>query len=100
MPNFLRAAPVIRTAALTLALVLLLGWLGPALDDASAGVTKRRLWSICSANQHSATALNGLHSACAALNSPWIEVSPGVVQCLTCHGKPSRAAGPRLSEAS
>ena len=89
MPNFLRAAPVIRTAALTLALVLLLA------GRPGAGRCERGAHATVGSGeylQRQSAQRDRFERAAQRMcgpQSPWIEVSPGVVQCLTRHGKPS-----------
>ena len=82
---------MLRTAILTLSAVSLLGWFGPSLDIDDH-----------STDRDQASALEHLHreyarqqrferaaqSMCGP-QSPWVEVSPGVVQCLTRYGKPA-----------
>lgn len=91
---------MIRTAALTLAAVLLLGWLGPALDDNSA---ERDQASALEHLQRQAAQRDRFERAAQRMcgpQSPWVEVSPGVIQCLTRHGKPTGRKTRIHSEAS
>lgn len=91
---------MIPNAVFVLAVVFLLSWLGPAIDDCSA---ERDQASAMEYLQRQAGQRDRFERAAQRMcgpQSPWIEVSPGVIQCLTRHGKPAGRKARVHSEAS
>lgn len=81
---------LIRTAALTLAIVAMLGIVGPGLDDHSDDYAQ--LASLQDAQQQ-AQAQARYDAAVQALcgpNAAWMELQDGAIQCTTKRGTPTR----------
>jgi len=78
---------VIRTALATLAIVAILGWFGPSLDDHSGE------WDQAYALEdalNTAAARQRFEKAAQAICGPqaaWQELADGSIQCRTKHGR-------------
>lgn len=91
---------MIRTTLLAAALVLALGWLGPALDDHSAERDQASALEYLQRMDGQRERFERAAQRLCGPQSPWVEVSKGVVQCLTRHGKPTGRKTRIHSEAS
>lgn len=88
------------TGALSTALVIVLAWGGPALDDHSAERDQARATEDA---QRAAAARARFERAAQAVcgsQAAWREAGNGVVQCFTRHGKPVGRKARVHSEAS
>lgn len=89
-----------KTLLLTIAFCITLGALGPTLDDRSAerdqAAAQEYLQRLSGQREHFERAAQRLCGP----QSTWVEVSKGVVQCLTRHGKPSGRKARVYPEAS
>lgn len=80
---------MMRTAILAAAMVALLAWFGPALDDNSAEFAQAQDIQLA---LNTATERGRFEAAAQALCGPqaaWQELADGSVQCRTKHGKPT-----------
>lgn len=79
---------MIRTVALTLAAVLLLGWLGPALDDHSAERDEAAALEYLQRLDASRDRFERAAQRMCGPQAAWAEVGQGVIQCFTKRGRP------------
>lgn len=80
------------TVLMAVALVAALGWLGPALDamdDHSAERDQASALEHLQRMDEQRTRFERAAQRACGPQSPWVEVSPGVIQCQTRHGKPA-----------
>lgn len=81
---------MIRTVLATVAIVMLLAWLGPALDDHSADYATA---ADLEAAQQQASAQARYDAAVQRLcgpNAAWMERADGAIQCTDKHGRRTR----------
>lgn len=83
---------LIRTALTTIAIAAALGWLGPALDgidDHGAEVEQARNLEDAQRAAQARARFEKVARYMCGPQSPWREVSNGVIQCMTRAGKPT-----------
>lgn len=81
---------MIRTAITVLAIIALLGWFGPALDDHSAEQAQADALQDA---QHQAQAQARYDAAVQQLcgpNAAWMQLQDGAIQCTDKRGTPTR----------
>lgn len=81
---------MIRAALLTLALIAILGIVGPALDDHSADIAQA---ADLDTARHQASAQARYDAAVQRLcgpNAAWMELQDGAIQCTTKRGTPTQ----------
>ena len=79
-----------RALLTALAIIAILGWLGPALDDHSADAAQAADLEVA---QHQASAQARYDAAVQRLcgpNAAWMELADGEIQCKTKRGTPTR----------
>lgn len=81
---------IARALLTAVAMIALLGWLGPALDDHSAEFDQA---ADIEAARHQASAQARYDAAVQRLcgpNAAWMELADGEIQCKTKRGTPTR----------
>lgn len=81
---------IARALLTTLAMIALLGWLGPSLDDHGAEFDQA---ADIEAARHQASAQARYDAAVQRLcgpNAAWMELADGEIQCKTKRGTPTR----------